>query len=173
MYLRSKESHIEALKSFYDLLAPGGELVIEFRERTQNWDPEQMEEWCEKLGIKVENVKNEAVEPESSDEPTPFPNKEENLFIIRDREKGDGFYFYFVPPIYHPAFEGLNLELDQLGRPARFVDDLGNVKFWAKIEPNGEVESFVDEDGVEYHGFSRIYLDETGEVHDRSRSAYG
>lgn len=166
MYLRSKEDHEKALKSFYDLLAPGGKLIIEFRERTAEWDPKQMAAWCDRLGIQVENIANENTESELSDEPTPFPNQEKNLFVIKDRERGDGFYFYFVPPVYHPAFEGLELELDQLGRPARFVDDLGNVHFWAKIEPDGEVRSFVDQDGIEYHGFSRIYLDESGEAHD-------
>ncbi len=169
MYLRTKQDHENALKDFYDLLVPGGKLVIEFRERTSDWDPAQMAAWCEKLGIEVENVKNEAVEeqfPSPDGSAQPFPDNQEQICVIKDRDKGDGFYFYFVPPIYHPAFEGLQLELDQLGRPSHFTDDDGYIHFWAKHEQNGEIQCFVDRDGVEYNGFSRVYLDEMGGAHD-------
>jgi ubiquinone/menaquinone biosynthesis C-methylase UbiE len=164
MFLKNKEEHERALKGFYELLAPGGRIVIQFREGQGQRTPEQEEArsgWGKELGV---GVSQRAVTKDFGK----FASKgTESLYTLHDQKEGDAFYFYNVPPEKHPAFEGL----EPIYKPSGELDGFANsgtteLMYTAVYKGNGKLDHFDDSDGVGYSGFGRAYVDSGGDEYD-------
>lgn len=96
MYLPTEADHEKALADYFELLEPGGKIVIQYRERVQPPNENQRTEWCRKLGVQIETKKAEGTMGNFGK----YAKPDETVMILTDTEIGDGFYFYKVdiPP---------------------------------------------------------------------------
>ena len=89
MYLPTAEDHQRAMQDFYDILVPGGKIVIQFRDKEDRQrDPQQMGQWCQQLNVEYEGRPAEAQGIGKLVQPG------QNIDILRDTKEGDGFYYY-------------------------------------------------------------------------------
>jgi SAM-dependent methyltransferase len=88
MYLPTAEDHQRAMQDFYELLAPGGKIVIQFRDReNRQRDPQQMAKWCQELNVECESRPADGKVGKSV-------QPGQNIDILRDTKEGDGFYYH-------------------------------------------------------------------------------
>ena len=138
IYLPTKEAHQKALSDYYSILEPEGKLVMEWRARTQPYNQEQKDAWCETLGVKAYNQKPE-------DNFGQFAKLEKStgkqVEVLKDIHQGDGFYFYDV--------------------------DLENKDgFTYSDGTDGHKQGWYDSDGVRHMAFGRAYFNQNGEEED-------
>lgn len=166
MYLRDQQEHEKALKDLYDLLAPGGKLVIQFRERTTAHDSNQIEKWCRGLDVDVTDKAIAEWRQEERDLGNFAPEGTERVYWMQDTVKGDSFYFYNVPPEEHPAFKGLEPQYDASRKLTGFAMPGTADLVYDAIYDGEKLSHFTDRNGVEYTGFGRAYIDPQGTEHD-------
>lgn len=134
MYLPTKEAHQQALKDYSDVLEPGGKLVIQFRETTGTGDPMKAKELHE--GLHVSGFGQKADGPNGKFGIHAKP--EENVYVMKDDEKGDGFYFYNAD-----------------------VENKTGLKF-KQNRSDGLKNGWYDSDDVAHSAFGRAYFDANG-----------
>ena len=101
MYLPTEEAHEKALADYFDLLEPGGKLVLQFRERVKPADESQRNEWCGKLGV---NIGSKVAEGNTGNFGK-YAKPGEQVPILADTNAGDGFYFYQIDNPTNPSEE--------------------------------------------------------------------
>ncbi len=140
MYLGTKEAHQKALEDYYDLLEPGGKLILQFRERKGQADAGQQQAMHERL--KVSGYSQKAVGEHGKF--GEFAKPREDVYVLKDDKKGDGFYFYDVP-----------------------VENTEGLTFYEGIGPEqGLPGGWYDSDNVRHSAFGRAYFDEHGVEED-------
>lgn len=135
MYLGTKEVHQKALNDYFDLLEPGGKLIFQFRQRKGDFDLKKQEEWQRKLKVKGFLTKASGKHGQFGE----FARLDEEVHVLQDEDKGDGFYFYDVAVA---NTEGLNYKE---ARPEQRL-----------------AKGCYDSDDVCHSAFGRAYFDENG-----------
>lgn len=90
MFGTKKETYEKACRDFFETLAPGGKLVLQFRQRRGTADPAKREEWREKLGVRMAKKKSEGPNGAFG---KPHPEGHE-IDVMEDAQRGDALYWY-------------------------------------------------------------------------------
>lgn len=99
MYLKTAEEHQKAMQDFYDLLAPGGKIVIQFRDKEgRQRDQQKMGEWSEQLHVAYEDRRADGNVGKMVQAGT-------HIHVLKDTEVGDGFYYHGFKTL-EPASDG-------------------------------------------------------------------
>lgn len=142
MYLDTPEAHQKALRDYFDVLAPGGKMVIQFRDRgDRQYDAGKRTEWGKKLGV------------ERTDRKVEWPHGKfgqhahgaDWVTQLKDAAKGDGFYFY-----------GAELTEEQVRQR----------HLHKKTDEKTGQTYFADADEVPHYSFGRTYVDASGDETD-------
>ena len=142
MYLDTPEAHRQALRDYHDVLAPGGKLVIQFRDRgDRQYDDGKRTEWGTKLG--VERTDREVEWPH--DKFGHYAHGAKSVTQLKDTAVGDGFYFY-------------EAELTDEQIQQRHLQERKDEKTDKKY--------YVGDDEVPHYSFGRTYFDANGDETD-------
>lgn len=149
IYLPNKAAYQKALEDYYSLLEPGGKLVLEFRPPNHSGPRKELHGH---LGVVNEpHVKgsNESLGTKiSSGHP---------FFIMRDRQVGDGVYYYMESPPLPPGGY-----LDRFGDSVCVVDGEGRRLVTDFDKDTNCIFSYIDADGLNHSRFGRVYVQSDG-----------
>ncbi len=162
-YLGSKASHEKALRDFFDILDPGGKMVIQFYNPIGETDPEEMTRRCEMFGGKIsypnDQPAGKLLKFFRKWKPGKYATANDIMRVLTDEKQGDGFYEYrAAPKLKEDELRGLKEIVDDQGKLLSYNDTDGNVVFRAHYR-NGQLHQFTDQDGIMRVAMGRAYFD--------------